>query len=88
VREPRNTHDPLAVAVYHDQQKIGYIPARTRWVAASLDEGNEHAVKVFEVDLDDGDMLGLYIDITVIKNAAPPRQTWLSRLSRLFRRER
>ena len=83
VREPHNPHDSLAVAVYHGGHKIGYIPARKRWVAKSLDEGNEHAVEVFEVDIDEGDLLGLYIDITIIK-AMLPRQTLFERLIRLL----
>lgn len=82
IREPRNRYDRQAVAVYHGTHKIGYIPRRKRWVQASLDEGDEHDVKVFEVDVDEGDLLGIYIQITITKDGPPSPPSLLTRLWR------
>ena len=40
VREPKNTHDPDAVAVYLQKQKLGYVPrAENSAIAQMMDRG-------------------------------------------------
>ena len=40
VREPNNTHDPDAVAVYFQKQKLGYVPrAENSAIAQMMDRG-------------------------------------------------
>jgi hypothetical protein len=79
VREPRNIHDRFAVAVYHGNQNIGYIPSSKRWVAKSIDEGDQHQIWVDEVDVDEGDLLKLIIKIAIVKDGKPkPRRRWFS----------
>ena len=82
IREPSNRYDRQAVAVYHNNHKIGYIPRRKGWVSASLDEGDEHDVKVFEVDVDEGDILGIYIQITIARDGPRRPPSFLTRLWR------
>jgi len=39
VREPANPRDPHAVAYYHRNVHLGYVPKRQRWVSEALDDG-------------------------------------------------
>lgn len=42
VREPRNEHDPNAVAVWIDGRKVGYVPkAQNKVLAAFIDQTGE-----------------------------------------------
>ena len=50
--EPTNRYDPDAVAVFHKWQKIGYVPAGSRWIAEALAKGEiqEITAGVLEYD--------------------------------------
>jgi hypothetical protein len=67
VREPNNSHDDRAVAVYHNRAKIGYIPAEKRWVYRSICEGDTHEVWATEHCFDDdGNLAALAIQIAIL----------------------
>ena len=68
VREPKNEHDPNAVAVYDAERRLqaGYVPAE---VAPEL-QGDEQAVSLWEFRGDDGRRIGLRMLI------APP-DAWI-----------
>lgn len=55
VPEPTNAHDPDAIALVHDGHHLGYVPAKHRWVAESLAEGDELICLVESVGIDDAD---------------------------------
>ena len=59
VREPENEHDPNAVAVWDEEQRLqsGYVPAE---VAPEL-AGDEQAVVLWEFRGEDGQRIGLRI---------------------------
>jgi hypothetical protein len=59
VREPRNEHDPNAVAVYDEGRRLqaGYVPAG---VAPELG-GDEQAISLWEFRGEDGSRIGLRV---------------------------
>lgn len=60
-REPKNTHDRNAVAIFHGDVMIGYIPrAFNKELAKALDEGFE-----FEAVVDDAHAFGDTVTLTV-----------------------
>lgn len=51
VREPRNRHDPNAVAVYADGEKLGYVPAfKAEMTAGFLDKGRTVEARVLALE--------------------------------------
>lgn len=67
VLEPKNPTDPLAVAVYHQGTKIGYIAAERRWVRHSLLHGDVHLVTADDVLVDDADeIVGIAITVSIV----------------------
>ena len=55
VREPDNPHDPRAVAIYWDADRIGYVPRdRNRVIAQRLDEGLPLSCRITAIDPDEG----------------------------------
>jgi len=47
VREPNNTYDKYAVAIYKDTKRVGYIPRENaRIIASLLDNGKELEAEV------------------------------------------
>jgi HIRAN domain len=66
VAEPDNQYDESAVAVYHNQTRIGYIPTNRRWVFKSLAEGDTHEIVAKELIYNDDDVpSALAIEITI-----------------------
>lgn len=54
VREPSNSHDPDAVAVYFQENKLGYVPrGENRAVAQMLDRGEKLAATISRLSVDD-----------------------------------
>ena len=65
--EPDNPYDPHAVAVFHGEMRIGYIPANKNWVWRSLQEGDEHEVTADGLIMsDDGSPSAIQITITIM----------------------
>jgi hypothetical protein len=55
VREPDNPHDPLAVAIYHQDDRIGYVPReRNRGIADRLDRGAPLDCRITAIDPEEG----------------------------------
>lgn len=70
-REPDNPYDPDAVAAYHHDFKIGYIPRERAWLCRSIDEGDEHVVTVHgfcDDEIGDGEQIfSIEIEIVITK---------------------
>jgi len=49
VREPNNPHDKAAIAVYHRDRQIGYLPAGDRRLAAHIDAGIEVHARITRI---------------------------------------
>jgi hypothetical protein len=55
VREPDNPHDPRAVAVYHQDDRNGYVPReRNRAIADRLDQGVPLDCRITAIDPEEG----------------------------------
>jgi hypothetical protein len=72
-REPKNKHDRLAVALFHNDFPIGYIPASQRWVQQSLDEGDTLDVRVDTVEKSRADPNIPFIGLRITVIADTPR---------------
>ena len=71
--EPDNPHDDKAVAVFHGDKKIGYIPQTKRWVGESIDEGDTHRVTAGALRLDGGGLpVALAINIDILADGDVP----------------
>lgn len=54
VREPSNKHDPNAIAVYAQNDKLGYVPrAENSTIAQMLDRGERLEAKISELSMDE-----------------------------------
>ena len=49
--EPDNADDPRAVAIYHGDFHLGYVPERHDWVAESLNKGDTLLVIVTAIEI-------------------------------------
>ena len=69
--EPDNPYDPDAVAAYHHDFKVGYIPHDRAWLCRSIDEGDDHVVTVHgfcDDEIGDGEQVfSIEIEITITK---------------------
>jgi hypothetical protein len=55
VREPDNAHDPRAVAIYYQDDRIGYVPReRNRDIADRLDGGVPLDCRITAIDPAEG----------------------------------
>ena len=83
-REPQNLHNATAVACFHGDRLIGYIPARRTWVAHSLEEGDAHKVTVTGFDIDHGGRLAhVEIDVAILGDGRPQQPAVRSIISEI-----
>jgi hypothetical protein len=70
--EPFNTPATSAVAVYHNDVKIGYIPHLEDIVRRSLAEGDDYQVSAVEPIRDAvGHVVGLTVEIAIVRDGIP-----------------
>ena len=53
--EPDNKFDADAIALFHEGNHLGYVPAKHHWVARSIDEGDELICLVDSIGIDEAD---------------------------------
>ena len=70
--DPDSRYDPDAVAVFHKWQKIGYVPAGTRWLAEALASGLVLDVVAGQLEYDEFAIpVILPIDVTLLDEPVP-----------------
>jgi hypothetical protein len=69
VREPENEHDGKAIALYYNQQKIGFIPRENNYILSKLIDAKllDLQAEIKYVNPDASDWNKLYIKIYVLK---------------------
>ncbi len=83
-RAPQNTQDANAVACFHNDRLIGYIPSRRTWVARSIEDGDIHQVTVTGFDIDHGGKLAcVEIDVATLGDGRPDRPAVKSIISEI-----
>lgn len=69
VREPDNPHDPLAVAIYFHDDRIGYVPQeRNRNIAELLDHGAHLTCRIIAVDPEEGAFDAVEVSVAMLEN--------------------
>lgn len=67
VREPENTHDPDAVAIYFGEEKLGYVPrAENSAIAQMLDRGESLDARIRGLSVDDDPWNRIRISISLV----------------------
>lgn len=71
--EPGSPYTPSAIAAFHGGKKVGYLPAEKRWIWKAIKDSERHEVVVVgEISDDDGELVGLDVEIFVNLDTAPP----------------
>jgi uncharacterized protein YbaR (Trm112 family) len=66
LREPDNPHDPRAVAIYHQDDRIGYVPRnRNREIADRLDRGVPLDCRITAIDPEEGAYEPVDVEVAV-----------------------
>jgi hypothetical protein len=67
VREPDNPHDSRAVAIYHQDARIGYVPrARNHEFADRLDRGVPLDCRITAVDPEEGAYEAIEVEVVLL----------------------
>ncbi len=70
--EPDNRYDPDAVAVFHQWQKIGYVPAGSQWLAEALEKDLVVEVIAGRLEYDEYAIpVILQIEVTIVDEPVP-----------------
>ena len=71
--EPGSPYTPSAIAAFHGGKKVGYLPAEKRWIWRAIKDSDRHEVVVVgEISDDDGELVGLDVEIIVNPEHSPP----------------
>lgn len=84
VPEPDNPHSTNgdAIAVYHGQFKVGYLPSEKRWIRESIAEGDRHEITITQfVYNDEGQLAVLAIEVGVEDNNPEPPPPSVGRIA-------
>lgn len=68
LREPDNPHDHLAVAVYQQDDRIGYVPrARNQEIADRLDRGLSYQCRIVDVDPEEVSAKAVEVEVAFLR---------------------
>jgi hypothetical protein len=68
VREPFNSHDPQAVAIYSGEAQLGYVPrVENHAVAEMMDRGERLEASIVELSDDDNPWNRIHVGISLVR---------------------